>query len=62
MLLSSKSQESDRFWGQRQGADAYLTKPFDPVELTAIVHAVATIDRLDDDQVSVAPATSEVTQ
>lgn len=41
ILLSSKSQETDRFWGQRQGADAYITKPVEPTELTAIVGAVA---------------------
>lgn len=41
VLLSSKSQETDRFWGQRQGADAYITKPVEPTELTAIVSAVA---------------------
>ncbi|MBT5018532.1 response regulator [Planctomicrobium sp.] len=41
ILLSSKSQETDRFWGQRQGADAYLTKPVDPGELVSIVRAVA---------------------
>ena len=41
ILLSSKSQETDRFWGQRQGADAYLTKPVDPRELVSIVRAVA---------------------
>lgn len=40
ILLSSKSHEADRFWGQRQGADAYVTKPIQPSELTAIVHAV----------------------
>ena len=40
ILLSSKSQEADRFWGQRQGADAYVTKPIHPAELTAIVNAV----------------------
>lgn len=28
LLLTSKSEESDRFWGMKQGADAYLTKPF----------------------------------
>lgn len=40
ILLSSKNQETDRFWGQRQGADAYVTKPIQAAELTAIVHAV----------------------
>ncbi len=28
VMLTSKDQETDRFWGLRQGADAYLTKPF----------------------------------
>jgi twitching motility two-component system response regulator PilH len=41
VLLSSKNQELDRLWGQRQGADAYVTKPIAPEELTAIVAAVA---------------------
>ena len=41
VLLSSKKQETDRFWGQRQGADAYITKPVEPADLTAIVGAVA---------------------
>lgn len=29
ILLTGKNQESDRFWGMKQGADEYLTKPFD---------------------------------
>jgi twitching motility two-component system response regulator PilH len=29
-LVSSKTQASDRFWGMRQGADDYITKPIDP--------------------------------
>jgi len=36
ILLTSKSQESDRFWGMKQGADAYVTKPFDSQELLSI--------------------------
>ena len=44
ILLSSKRQEADRFWGQRQGADAYVTKPIQPAELTAIVNAVMSAD------------------
>lgn len=27
IIVSSKCQESDRFWGLRQGADEYLGKP-----------------------------------
>ncbi len=37
ILLSSKSQDSDRFWGLKQGADEYMTKPFDDDELLANV-------------------------
>jgi twitching motility two-component system response regulator PilH len=33
LLLTSKSQDSDRFWGLKQGADAYMTKPFGDEEL-----------------------------
>ena len=35
LMLSSKSQDSDRFWGLKQGADGYLTKPFEEEELLA---------------------------
>lgn len=35
LLLTSKSQESDRFWGLKQGADGYLTKPFSDTDLLA---------------------------
>ncbi|HKM26794.1 MAG TPA: twitching motility response regulator PilH [Thiopseudomonas sp.] len=27
IIVTSKDQETDRVWGQRQGAKAYLTKP-----------------------------------
>lgn len=37
VLLSSKNQESDRFWGFKQGADEYLTKPFEDDALLAAV-------------------------
>jgi twitching motility two-component system response regulator PilH len=37
LLLTSKSQQSDRFWGLRQGADGYMTKPFADEELLASV-------------------------
>jgi twitching motility two-component system response regulator PilH len=37
ILLTSKTQDSDRFWGMKQGADAYLTKPWREEELLAIV-------------------------
>ncbi len=33
VLVSSKSTQSDKFWGQQQGADGYVTKPFTPAQL-----------------------------
>ncbi len=40
LMLSSKNQASDRFWGQKQGADAYITKPFEDEELIAAIQAL----------------------
>jgi DNA-binding response OmpR family regulator len=37
IMLTSKSQDSDRFWGLKQGADEYMTKPFEDEELLANV-------------------------
>ena len=33
LMLTSKIQESDRFWGIKQGADDYMTKPFEAEDL-----------------------------
>lgn len=35
IMLTSKNQKSDEFWGKKQGADVYMTKPFDSEELFA---------------------------
>lgn len=37
IMVSSKSQESDKYWGLKQGADGYLVKPFAPAELLKAV-------------------------
>ncbi len=37
VLCSSKGEEFDRYWGIKQGADAYVIKPFKPGELIATV-------------------------
>ena len=33
LMLTSKTQDSDRFWGLKQGADDYMTKPFEAQDL-----------------------------
>ena len=33
LMMTSKSQDSDRFWGLKQGADDYMTKPYEDEEL-----------------------------
>ena len=37
VLCSSKGEEFDRYWGMKQGADAYIAKPFQPTELVGTV-------------------------
>lgn len=37
VMCSSKSEEFDRYWGMKQGADAYIAKPFHPQELIGTV-------------------------
>jgi twitching motility two-component system response regulator PilH len=33
IFVTTKDQETDRIWGMRQGAAAYITKPVDKKEL-----------------------------
>ncbi|KOR35953.1 MULTISPECIES: response regulator transcription factor [Planktothricoides] len=37
IMCSSKSEEFDRYWGMKQGADAYICKPFHPKELLGTI-------------------------
>jgi twitching motility two-component system response regulator PilH len=37
VMCSSKGEEFDRYWGIKQGADAYIAKPFQPSELIGTV-------------------------
>ncbi|WP_019673471.1 response regulator [Psychrobacter lutiphocae] len=40
VMISTKNQETDKIWGKRQGAKAYLTKPVYEAELLRILDAV----------------------
>jgi len=37
VICSTKGSEMDKFWGMKQGADAYLAKPIDQEELVRTV-------------------------
>ncbi|NER83696.1 MAG: response regulator [Leptolyngbya sp. SIO1D8] len=37
VICSSKGEEFDRYWGMKQGADAYIAKPFRPDEMVETV-------------------------
>jgi two-component system, chemotaxis family, response regulator PixH len=40
VFCSTKDSEMDRFWGMKQGATSYITKPVDPEELVRTVQLV----------------------
>lgn len=37
VMLTSKTKDTDRQWGMKQGADDYITKPFDADDLLRVV-------------------------
>jgi twitching motility two-component system response regulator PilH len=37
VMCSTKGEDFDRHWGMKQGADAYIAKPFQPQELIGTV-------------------------
>jgi twitching motility two-component system response regulator PilH len=41
IICTSKNQEIDRLWGMKQGADAYITKPFTREQLVRAIKSVA---------------------
>ena len=41
VLITARAQEDDKNHGSRVGADAYLTKPFDPNEMIRVVRELA---------------------
>ncbi|MEA5570179.1 response regulator [Calothrix sp. UHCC 0171] len=41
IVCSSKNQEIDRLWAMRQGADAYITKPYTREQLVRAIKSLA---------------------
>jgi DNA-binding response OmpR family regulator len=41
VMVSSKANESDRFWASQQGAADYVTKPFSAEQLLGTIQKVA---------------------
>ena len=41
IMVTSKDTASDRFWGEQQGADGYVTKPFTREDLLRAVRRFA---------------------
>ncbi len=37
VLITSKGAETDQFWGKRQGASAYIVKPYGPEALRTVI-------------------------
>lgn len=37
ILLTSKSQDSDKFWGKKQGATEYIIKPYQAEQILAVL-------------------------
>jgi twitching motility two-component system response regulator PilH len=37
VIVSSKDQPSDKFWGMKQGADDYVTKPYEEDDLLTAI-------------------------
>ncbi len=42
ILVTTKDQDTDRVWGMRQGAKAYITKPFSESELADVINQYLT--------------------
>jgi twitching motility two-component system response regulator PilH len=41
IICTSKDQETDRYWGMKQGAKDYIVKPVDPQDLLDKIQAYA---------------------
>jgi twitching motility two-component system response regulator PilH len=41
VICSTKNQAIHHLWARKQGADAYITKPYTPEELLSVIQSVA---------------------
>ena len=55
ILVTTKDQDTDRLWGMRQGAMAYITKPFSEEELSSVIAKVFSGSAADDANESAPP-------
>ena len=39
IMVTSKNQDSDKFWAEKQGANRFITKPFTPETLAEAIKA-----------------------
>ncbi len=44
IICSSKNQEIDKFWGIKQGADIYITKPYTREQLLDAIQSIAILN------------------
>ncbi len=45
MMCTVKDEDFDRYWGLKQGADAYITKPYRPLEIVyAVKHLLEMVE------------------
>ena len=40
IIVTTKDQETDKVWGMRQGAKAYITKPFNENQLIEVINGL----------------------
>src|SRR5688572_6635522 len=56
VLVTTKDQDTDRVWGMRQGARAYITKPFSESELADMIQQMLGRGGTGGEQAAVPPA------
>jgi len=55
LLVTTKDQDTDRTWGLRQGAKAYITKPFSESELEQMIQEYLSACATSEAEASTAP-------